>query len=259
MIDINALHDICDEADRIARHYFRNAHLQVDQKSDASPVSEADLAIEKMIRNYMAEQFPQIGIWGEEFGDQSQSSRVRLIVDPIDGTRNFVRGIPVFATLLGVEVNGEIELGMVSAPVFSERWWGRVSREGRAAFYRENGVERAIRVSDGLNLAESQVFHGSLFGNEATATPPGLLNLLAASARQRGFGDYYIHMLVAMGAGEASVDFGLKAWDKAALKAIVEGAGGTVTDADGAFHLDTSSLVCTNGKVHSEVVRFFGS
>ncbi len=250
-LSMEALHEVANEADRIARHFYGLRALDIQSKSDNSPVTAADLAIEKMIRDWVAGVDASIGVLGEEFGGNTACNSIRLIVDPIDGTRNFIRGIPFFATLLAVEINGEIRSGLVSSPVYKERWWGETSS---GAFHQLNGNIQAMRVSTISELNEGQCFHGSLYGNEAKLTPRSLGRVLGATARQRGFGDYYLHMLVASGAGECGIDFGLKPWDKAPLKAIVEAAGGVVTNATGPFTIDDHSIVSTNGLVHPMVM-----
>jgi histidinol-phosphatase len=216
------------------------------------------LEIEQFIRKFACSTLPGIGVLGEEFGEDEGTTGTRLIIDPIDGTRNFVRGLPFFGTLLGVEVNGEITMGMVSAPYFGERWWGGCG-ETKGAWYRNTFSERALSVSNIEDLADSQIFHGSLYGCEAAQTPMTLQSLLSKTNRQRGVGDYYLHMLVASGAGEIGVDFGLKPWDKAPLKAIVEGAGGSVTNMDGSFTLEHHSIVSSNGRVHAAILDILNS
>lgn len=252
--EFNDLHDIANEADKIALHYYFKRNLSVKSKSDLSPVTQADTEIETMIRNAVHSRWPEMGILGEEFGTESGNGRVRLIVDPIDGTRNFIRGLPFFATLLAIEIDGDVVAGVVSAPASGERWW---ARRGISSFchYRSHiGIDEAIQVSSVSMIEDSQMFHGSLYGSEAVTTPSSINHLLSKTTRQRGVGDYYLHMLVASGAGELGVDFGLKAWDKAALKAIVEGAGGVVTDLNGQFSLDTGEIISSNGLFHAQIL-----
>lgn len=248
--DLSFLVALADEADLISSHYFRQRDLSVQSKADFSPVSEADLEIETKIRQFCETSFPDLGIVGEEFGGRCDASRVQLIVDPIDATRNFVRGLPFFATLLALSVGGEIVASVVSAPVLQSRW---VASLGAGSLLNRD----PIYVSKINMLATSQCFHGSLFGNEAGTLPiEPVLKLLSSTSRQRGVGDFYGHMLVAMGCGEFCVDFGLKPWDIAALKLIVEEAGGKATNSDGGFSLEKDSLICSNGLVHSQVLDF---
>lgn len=253
-INIDGLHDIAAEADRIAMHYFLRRTLKVESKADHSPVTQADLEIERMVRQTVKDRWPEVGVFGEEFGEESSVAVTRLIVDPIDGTRNFIRGIPFFATLLAVETHGEVGMGLISAAYTGERWWGTRGNGNHSAMYRSRWDEHLINVSTIEQLDAAQAFHGSLYGCEAALIPKTVSTLLAKTNRQRGVGDYYLHMLVASGAGEFGVDFGLKPWDKAALKAIVEGAGGRVTDLDGGFSLNADSIVSSNGLFHDEIL-----
>jgi histidinol-phosphatase len=171
-----------------------------------------------------------------------------LIIDPIDATRNFVRGIPIFATLLAIEQESEIVAGLVSAPALSARW---SAARGSGAF----AGSRPIRVSRVSDLARSQIFHGSLGGAEAKRLPPGLPTLIRATERQRGLGDFYQHVLVAEGAGEVAIDPVMFPWDIAALQVIVEEAGGRATTLQGERSVYGGSLVCSNGLLHEEALR----
>jgi histidinol-phosphatase len=182
------------------------------------------------------------------YSAEPSKGRLRVIIDPIDGTRNFVRGIPFIATLLAIELDGKIIAGLVSNPIQREQWGAEL---GAGATY--NGSP--IRVSSVVDLASSQAFHGSLYGSEAEGLPRDkVLEILSQTHRQRAMGDFYGHMLVASGAGEFSLDFGLKPWDIAPLKIIVEEAGGRVSNFDGRFSLDGGSLVCSNGVLHRAVL-----
>lgn len=233
---------IADEADAIALYHFRRATLRVDLKSDASPVSEADRAIEAAARSLVAARYPGLGILGEEEGETG-SRAARLILDPIDGTRNFVRGIPVFATLLAIELEGDVVAGLVSAPALHRRWH---AARGAGAW----SGEQRLAVSAIDQWAEAQVFHGSLGGSEARVLPAGLVRLLGAASRTRGFGDFWQHLLVAEGAGEVAVDVEVSPWDVAALLVIVEEAGGRATALDGERSCYRESFVCSNGRLH---------
>lgn len=243
------LHAIADRADRIALRYFRTADLRVDRKVDGSPVSQADRAIETMARELMAARAPAAGVYGEEQGGSPAGGGTRLIIDPIDGTRNFVRGIPVFASLLAIERDGVIIAGVVSAPALRARWH---AARGQGAF----AATRRLRVSAIGELARAHVFHGDLSGRVEGATVPRLHALLASVERTRGFGDFYQHMLVAEGAGEIAVDPDLKPWDIAAVKMIVEEAGGRCTSFAGDDSLSGGNLLSTNGALHEAALAF---
>ena len=238
---------IADEADAIALRHFRRASLRVDTKPDASPVSEADQAIEAAARRLTASRHPELGILGEEEGETG-SREARLIIDPIDATRNFIRGIPVFGSLLAVELDGEVVAGMVSAPALGRRWHAAV---GSGAWC----GDRRIRVSSITQWTESLVLHGSLGGREAVGEPAGLKALLGAAARTRGFGDFWQHLLVAEGCAEVAVDQRVAPWDVGPLLVIAEEAGGQATTLDGTRSIYGGSLVTSNGGLHQAALE----
>lgn len=237
---------IADRADAIALDSFGRQGLRVDSKPDRSLVSEADLAIEAEARRIARAHDTSLAILGEEHGAEG-CGEVRLIVDPIDATANFVRGIPIFASLLAIEVAGELEAALISAPALGQRWH---ATRGGGAFR----GSRRLAVSGIGSLAEAQVFHGSLAGREAAGMPAGHRALLQATARQRGFGDFYQHVLVCEGAGEVALDVGVKPWDVAAILLLAREAGGEATALDGSRSLDAGSLVTSNGRLHAEVL-----
>ncbi len=238
------LGEVADAADAIALRLFRTGSLRVEKKSDLSPVSEADRGIEAMARERAASR--SLGVLGEEEGESGSGSR-RLIIDPIDATRNFVRGIPIFATLLAIEENGEIVAGLASAPALGARW-----SAARGAGAWSGG--RRLAVSGVRDLRSAQLFHGDLGGRDEPHPPPGMAELLGRVQRARGFGDFYQHMLVAEGAGELGVDPEVKTWDVAALQVIVEEAGGRATTLDGERSVHGGSLVTSNGLLHDEAL-----
>jgi len=237
------LAEIADRTDAIASGYFRSRGLEVSEKADASPVTAADLAIEESVQARVRERHPELGILGEEHGEQSGTADTRLIVDPIDATQNFLRGIPVFATLLAIEEEGEIIAGLVSAPAMRARW---SAARGLGAF----AGTRRLHVSRVDRLPEAQLFHGSLYGVESTPHTPGLLRLAQRTRRQRGFGDFWQHCLVAEGTGEIAVDPVVQPWDVAALLILVEEAGGRATTLGGERSIRGGSLVTSNGPLH---------
>ena len=240
--------DVAEQADRISAGYFRSTDLRVDRKADASPVSEADRAIEQLIRSRIAEAYPADAVLGEEYGASQTGARRRWIVDPIDGTRKFVRGLPGFATLLALEDGGETVVGVASAPALHRRWW---AARGQGAY--ADGL--SIRVSQRAELANAHVAHGSLEGWVKAGRLAGLAALAVRSWGTSGYADFWIHMLVAEGAAEAAVEIQAEVWDVAALALIVEEAGGRFTDVDGVRTTAGGSGVSTNGLVHDEVVR----
>ena len=243
---LSFLTEVADRADEIALRFFQAKELRVATKADSSPVTEADQQIETEARALVRARHPELGILGEEQGEAPGSVEARLIIDPIDGTRNFVRGIPVFGTLLAVEVRGEVVAGVVSAPALRMRW---LAARGSGAF--RDG--RRLTVSRVSALREATLFHGNLGSGEA-GPPRGILQLIGAVDRTRGFGDFYQHMLVAEGAGEIGVDPVMQPWDVAALQVIVEAAGGTATGLDGRRSIHAGSLVTSNGLLHRAVL-----
>ena len=245
------LERIADQADDIALRLFRSVTLRVETKPDRSPVSEADRAIESMARAYALEHQPGLGIVGEEEGETVSSGDARLIIDPIDATQNFVRGIPIFATLLAIEDGGDVVAGVVSAPALRARW---TAGRGLGA----SSAGRRLRVSNVSALSEAHLLHAGLGGSTETHPPTGIRDLLDRAARSRGFGDFYQHMLVAEGAGDVAIDPGVHPWDVAAIQVIVEEAGGKATTLGGARDVYGGSLVTTNGLLHAEVLDLLG-
>jgi histidinol-phosphatase len=241
------LTEIANRADEIALKFFRADDLQVERKPDQSPVTLADRGIEEVARELVRERHPELGILGEEHGEAGPSSP-RFIIDPIDGTKNFVRGIPIFATLLAIEEAGEVVVGFVSAPALKLRWH---AARGGGAFC----GERRLRVSEITELSEAQLFHGNLSPVTGDQIPAGLIALAAQVQRTRGFGDFYQHLLVAEGCGEIAIDPTLKPWDIAALQVIVEEAGGRATGLNGERSIYAGSLVTTNAMLHDIAVE----
>ena len=245
--DLRLALELADAADEITMKHFRLATLEVRTKHDLTPVSEADEAVERMIRERLARERPDDGIVGEEFG-AGGSTRRRWIIDPIDGTKNYVRGIPVFATLIGLEEDGVITTGVVSAPALGRRW---SASRGSGAFC--NGT--AMRVSQIATLAEAHITYDSVTDFDRFGLGEKFLALVRRCGRARGFGDFWIHMLVAEGAVEIAVEPQVAAWDIAAIQVIVEEAGGRFTDLKGNARHDGGSGVSTNGVLHETVLE----
>ena len=251
---LKLLQDLTDETYKIALRYFGQVDLRVEYKPDRSPVTRADKEIEEYIRAAAKEREPALGFYGEEFGQEE--AELCLFIDPLDGTRSFVRGIPFFATLLGLAENGRLIASVVSAPALGLRWQ---AARGQGAFLRDQntGREKQLRVSQVAELKKAQAFHGSLAGVEVGAgSAAKILNIIQKTERQRGYGDFYQHMLVAQGSGELAFDPELKAWDLAGPKLIVEEAGGKVTSFAGEENnLFAGTAVSTNGILHAEVLE----
>lgn len=238
-------HELLDETDAIASAHFE-AGVSPRAKPDRTLVTVADTEVEARIRTRIAERYPDHGVVGEEAGEDRAGAEVTWIVDPIDATHNFVRGIPVFATLLACRVGPDLVLGVVSAPAMGERW---SAAAGRGAERRTHGRVRRLRVSGIPTLAEAQLVYGS-----ALALEGRVARLAHRSWRDRGFGDFWGHMLVAGGSAEAMIEDGVAAWDMAAPYVVVTEAGGRMTDLDGQPSWTASRILTSNGSVHDEVL-----
>ncbi|RAP31346.1 hypothetical protein DID78_01550 [Candidatus Marinamargulisbacteria bacterium SCGC AG-343-D04] len=248
---LSLLTSCADEADSISTHYFNKQDLTVIEKEDKSPVTQADQEIEQCIRTYILDKFPEVGVIGEEFESCDISTPIKLIIDPIDGTSNFIRKIPIYGTLLAIEVNKEIIAGLVSNGTTKERWDAALKQGARYN-------NEPINVSSVDNIKESQAFFGSLFGREARGNSQQLISLLSHTKRQRGIGDFLIHTWVASGYGEFGIDFNLQPWDIAPLGIIVSEAGGTVTQVDGSpFSIYNGSILSSNGLFHDNIVQLY--
>lgn len=247
---------ICDETDPIAMRHFRRA-VRVSAKPDRTLVTEADEAIERVVRERIREAHPDHGLVGEEYGTEAGDAPVRWYIDPIDGTHNFVRGVPLFGTLLGVEHDGELVAGVISAPALRERWFAW--RGGGAWASGGAGTEadppRRLQVSEVAAIPDAQVLYGSGRDLRASGRMPGFDALLGEVWRERGFGDFWGYALVAEGAAEAMVEIGLKAWDAAAPAIIIEESGGRWSELDGGRRLDGGTFLATNGTLHEAVRR----
>jgi histidinol-phosphatase len=221
--------ELADAADAVTLPRFRAADLHVETKPDLTPVTDADRATERMLRERIARDRPGEGVLGEEEGDDGGD--VRWIVDPIDGTRNFSRGIPVWATLIALERDRQVVCGVVSAPALGRRWWA-ARGEGASA----NGTRIGVSAVRKLSEASVSCTHGR-----------DLARLEPLAWHARGLGDFWQHVLVAEGALDAAVDAKLALWDYAAIEPIVTEAGGQLGDFEG-------QIVSTNGLVHDQVI-----
>jgi histidinol-phosphatase len=238
--------ELADAADAVTLPRFRAIDLVVETKPDLTPVTEADRDAEARIRDLLAEAARDHAVVGEEFGDDGDAE-CRWIVDPIDGTKSYVRGVPVWATLIGLERAGELVVGVVSAPALGARWWAGA---GLGA-YRDG---RRIRVSSVRALADAHLSFAWDSRDRFDAIGGGLLDLSHACWRTRGIGDFWQHVLVADGSFDISVDPIVAYWDVAALLPIVTEAGGQWSDLRGDTPAQPDSLVCTNGHLHADVV-----
>ncbi len=243
--------ELADRADELTMRRFRALDLVVTTKPDLTPVSEADQAVERAIRERLADATGH-AVLGEEYGAEAATgadAEFRWIIDPIDGTKSYVRGLPIWATLIGVEHAGELVVGVASAPALGMRYW---AGRGLGAF--RNG-ER-ISVSSVAELADAQIsftwdsssrFHADDIGTR-------MLDLSHRCWRTRGIGDFWQHALVAEGAVDISIDPIVSLWDIAALIPIIEEAGGRWSAIDGSDDANGNTFVCTNGRVHDAVI-----
>jgi histidinol-phosphatase len=244
--ELSAAQSWASEADAIAMRHFAPS-VATETKADGTPVTVADRAVEALLRERIEAEFPGDAITGEETGASGASTR-RWILDPIDGTKNYARGIPVFATLIALEQDGELVLGMVSAPALRTRWW---AARGAGAF--RDGAP--IRVSGVSSVSDADMCTGGTDWARERDQEQALRALERSVRRMRGFGDFWGHMLVAQGSMEIMVEFApLAEWDIAAPRAIVEEAGGRVTSLAGARAPREGSVLTTNGPIHDDVL-----
>ncbi len=243
-----ALH-ASDAADAISLSGFTSRSFGVTRKADNSEVTDIDRATEQAIVASLTSARPDYGIYGEEFGTSGPANaEATWVIDPIDGTTNFVRGVPVWATLIALVRNGVPELGVVSAPAMGFRWWATT---GGGAFF--NGTR--IYASSTTTISEAHVSTTPNAGWQAVGGIPKLVQLQTDALRARGFGDFWQHMLVAQGAIDVAVDvIGLQPYDNAAIYPIVQEAGGTITDRFGNADWRADSSVSSNGVLHAEVI-----
>lgn len=237
-----------DVADSLTLSYFRRPSLAVEAKADLTPVTEADRGTEAAIRDLLARERPADAVMGEEMGLTGSASR-RWVIDPIDSTANFVRGVPAFATLIALEEEGEITVGVVSAPALGRRWW---AVRGQGAYAGAPGTPgECIKVSGVSSLAEATMSNGCL---SDYPNSDNVVSLARKVGRDRGFGDFWTHMLVAEGCVDIGLDPIVSYWDVAALQVIVEEAGGKFTDHNGQRDLSSTSSLSSNGLLHDDVL-----
>lgn len=249
--DLAVAQDLADIADRISLSRFRASDLVVETKPDMTPVTEVDRAVEEALRIELAARRPGDAVLGEEFGMEGSSTR-KWFLDPIDGTKNYVRGIPVYATLIALAVDGVSTVGVVSAPALGRRWWGAA---GSGAF--ENGDP--IHVSRVNRLEDVQLSYNDLRSFEQHGYGSAAAVLDAAVWRVRGFGDFWSHVMVAEGSADVSAEPAVNPWDLAAIQVIVEEAGGRFTDLAGTPGFTGGSALATNGLLHDTVLEIFNA
>jgi histidinol-phosphatase len=257
--DVALALDLADVADEITLARDAAVDLLVETKPDATPVSDADTAVEAALRARLSETHPDDAVLGEEEGFAGAADARRCwVLDPIDGTKNFIRTVPVWATLLALEVDGQVEVGVVSAPALGYRWW---AARGQGAWRRDahSPTPRRLAASRIGTLADASLSYSSLSGWEDQHRLAGFLDLTRAVWRTRAFGDFWSHCLVAEGAVDVSCEPEVSHWDLAALQVIVEEAGGRFTDLSGRPGPDGGSVVCSNGLLHDEVLQLLSA
>ncbi|MFH7594895.1 histidinol-phosphatase [Streptomyces racemochromogenes] len=257
--DLRLALELADAADATTMQRFRALDLKVETKPDMTPVSEADQAAEEVIRAGILAARPHDAILGEEYGLKGDGPR-RWVVDPIDGTKNYVRGVPVWATLISLMeegADGEFRpvVGVVSAPALGRRWW---ASQGGGAFAGGALGEPAgrIGVSEVASLGDASFAYSSLGGWEEQGRLPGFLELTRACWRTRGYGDFWPYMMVAEGSLDLCAEPELNLWDMAALAVVVQEAGGRFTSVDGVDGVHGGNAAASNGLLHEEMLGF---
>jgi histidinol-phosphatase len=246
---------LADAADEITRARFGAADLVVERKPDLTPVSDADRAVEEAIRQRLAVARPDDAISGEEFGAAGSGAR-RWVVDPIDGTKNFVRNVPVWATLVALLDGDEAVVGVVSAPALGRRWWGH--RGGGAWGAAFDAAPRRLAVSRVSQLSDASLSYASLAGWAARGRQQAFVELTNRVWRTRAYGDFWSYMLVAEGAVDLAAEPELSLWDMAALAPIVTEAGGRFTGLDGVDGVQQGDAAASNGLLHQALLDAVG-
>jgi histidinol-phosphatase len=254
--------ELADAADAVTMRHYRGGG-EVWRKSDGTLVTLADTETESLLRARILERFPEHAVLGEEEGlslppmpmdAETGSTPPRWTLDPIDGTHNFARGVPVWATLIACERDGRLEVGVASAPALGTRWWAARGLGAYRGELRGGGAGERIHVSTRASMDDAQMLYGSY--RLTTEAWDGRADaLLRGSWRQRGFGDFWGHCLVAEGAAEVMLEGEIAPYDIAALMVIVEEAGGRMTDVDGIARIDAGHCITSNGALHDEVLR----
>ncbi|MCH2658003.1 MAG: histidinol-phosphatase [Dehalococcoidia bacterium] len=245
--------ELADESDRISMDFFNQNNITTEQKNDGSLVTVADKTIEEYLRNRIAEKMPLASVLGEEAGFVQNESDVRWIIDPIDGTHGFIRGLPVWATLIAIEREGIITDGVISAPALGTRWWASKGAGAYRSDLTSHGHDiTRISVSNIKDITNAQVLYGSysLILNKW----PNVDILLRSAWRTRGFGDFWGHCLVAEGAAEAMLEGEISPWDIAAVSIILEESGGLLTDDMGNAVITAGHCISTNGFIHQAIL-----
>ncbi len=250
--DLRFAHVLADAADDITTKRFRALDLRVETKPDLTPVTDADRAVEEQVRSVLRRARPRDAVHGEEMGKTGIGPRC-WVVDPIDGTKNFVRGVPVWATLIALMMGDEPVAGVASAPMLGRRWWA--ARGSGAWTGRSLTKASRCQVSGVTRLKDASFSYSGITGWEQRDALDGFLGLARSVWRTRAYGDFWSYVLVAEGAADVAAEPEVSLWDLAALQVIVEEAGGRFTDLAGVARPDGGSAVATNGHLHDEVLK----
>ena len=254
--DLRLAHVLADDADSTTTARFKALDLHVMSKPDLTPVTDADQAVEENIRRTLSRARSRDAVIGEEQGSTGHSQR-RWVIDPIDGTKNFVRGVPVWATLISLVVDDEVVLGVVSAPQLQRRWWASV---GNGAWTGRSLLKATqMHTSDVRRLEDASLSYSSLSGWEDSGRLDDFLSLSRRCWRTRAYGDFWSYMLVAEGAVDLAAEPDLELYDMAALDVIVREAGGQFTSLDGTPGPFGGNAVASNGHLHEAALAFLGS
>jgi histidinol-phosphatase len=254
--DLRLAHVLADDADSITQARFRALDLHVMSKPDLSPVTDADQAVEEGIRRTLSRVRSRDAVVGEEQGSSGHSQR-RWVIDPIDGTKNFVRGVPVWATLIALVVDDEVVLGVVSAPALQRRWWASA---GNGAWTGRSLLKATqMHTSDVRELGDASLSYSSLHGWDERGRLDDFLSLSRRCWRTRAYGDFWSYMLVAEGAVDLATEPELELYDMAALDVIVREAGGQFSSLDGSPGPFGGNAVASNSHLHEAALGFLGS
>ncbi|HEY0951036.1 histidinol-phosphatase [Nocardioides sp.] len=254
--DLRLAHVLADDADSLTEARFKALDLHVMSKPDLTPVTDADQAVEESIRRTLSRVRSRDAVTGEEQGSTGHSQR-RWIIDPIDGTKNFVRGVPVWATLISLVVDDEVVVGVVSAPLLQRRWWASA---GHGAWTGRSLLKATrCQVSDVRRLEDASLSYASLHGWEERGRLDDFVSLMRRCWRTRAYGDFWSYMLLAEGAIDIAAEPELEVYDMAALAVIVREAGGRFTSLDGTDGPFGGNALATNGHLHEAALSFLGS
>jgi histidinol-phosphatase len=250
--DLRLAHVIADQVDSLTMSRFKSQDLRVETKPDLTPVSDADKTAEEIVRGQLSRARPRDAVHGEEMGDTGHGPR-RWVIDPIDGTKNFVRGVPVWATLIGLLDGDQVVVGLVSAPALGRRWW---AAQGSGAWTGKSlAAASQLRVSGVDRLEDASLSYSSLSGWEERGQLDAFLDLTRRTWRTRAYGDFWSHVLVAEGAVDLSAEPELALHDMAALVPIVTEAGGTFTSIRGVPGPFGGSALVSNGLLHEAALE----